>query len=262
MDKTRITTLMENEDVRELLDIMNANNMSETVHLLDLIAYVGETEKLLGVAVSELQSMRRELAEAQRQNHPIKNALKNAVTVMQNQALELRDNISALKQDIADGCKNAVAAFKEQGVSALRSFADFFKIRPSLENLRDNVYMSIKQNEAAVAKIDAVSAEYHKAGLHMKNMGRALTGKEAIQEAKPSGKLAAAVKAPYRADMACLTAMLRCSNAAIGSVARLESSERRQPVMATIKKLNNEIEQAQKTAAHKVRPRPVTHDER
>jgi len=254
--------LLENEYVKELLSIMETNNLSTMKDLLDIIGQVGAMEKQLNAAVNELQSMRRELAEAQVQNHPIKTALQNAVKTMEKNVAVMRERLDELKENIIDGCKNAVAAFKEKGLSALRNIAEFFHLRPGLEALRDNLSKSIKLDDAAMAKIEAVSAEYHEAGRHIKNIGRAIVGKEAIQEAKAPGKLAAAVAAPYRAERACLIAARRHINAAIGAVERLENRERKPPIMETINKLNEQIAQAKKDAPAVERPRPVAHDGR
>ena len=255
--------LLENEHVKELLSIMEANNVPTMKDLLTVLNQVGAMEQQLENAVKELAAMRRDLAEAQAQNHPIKNALQNAVIIMQGQVLDLRDKLAELKQNIIDGCKNAVAAFKEKGLSALRNIADFFKIKPGLEALHENLNKSIKLDERAIAKIGAVSAEYHEAGRHLKNMGRALVGKEAIAAAKAPGRLAAAIAAPYRAERACLVVARRHVTAAIGAVARLEqTAERKPPIMETIQKLNDQIAQAKKDGPAVERPRPVVHDGR
>jgi len=263
MGKSKSPPLMENKHVKELLSIMESNNLSTMKDLLYIIGQVGAMERQLDNAVKELAAMRRELAEAQAQNHPIKTVLQKAVIIMQGQVLDLRDNLAELKQNIIDGCKNAVSAFKEKGISALRNIADFFKLRPGLEALRDNLSKSIKLDEAAMAKIEAVSAEYHEAGRHVKNMGRALVGKESVTEAKAPGKLAAAIAAPYRAERSCLMAAQRHVNAAIGSLSRLDqTTERKPPIMETIQKFNEQIAQAKKDAPAVERPRPVTHDGR
>jgi len=259
---TQSPPIMDNEHVKELLSIMEANNVPSMKDLLAVLHQVGAMERQLGEAVNELAAMRRELAEAQAQNHPIKTALQKAVIVMQGQVLDLRDKLAELKANIIDGCKNAVTAFKEKGIAALDNIARFFKIKPGLEALRDSLDKSIRFDERAVAKIEAVSAEYHEAGRHIKNIGRAIVGKEAIAEAKAPGSLAAAVAIPYRAERACLIAARRHVKAAIGAFERLENRERKPPIMETINKLNEQIAQAKKDAPAVERPRPVVHDGR
>lgn len=251
-----------NEYVSELLNILEANNMPGAKDLLTVVNQISTMEKQYSNILTQLSVMREELAEAQRQNHPIKTALQKAVIVMQAQALELRDNLNGLKREIINCCKNAVTAFKEHGLSALRNIAEYIKIRPGLELLRGNIDNGIKQNEATIAKIEAVSAEYHEAGRHIKNIGRAIVGKDAVTEAKVSGNFAKAVKAPFRADRACLVAMRKCVNAAIGAVARLEKTERKPPIMETIEKFNEQIAQTQKDAPERERLRPAVHDGR
>ena len=249
--------IAENEQVQELLSVMEANNMPGAKDLLAVIGQVGAMENHLADMVKELATLRRELAEAQRQNHPIKTALQKAVIVLQAQVLELRDNLAGLKRDIIDGCKNALEAFHDKGLSALRNLADFFKLRPGLEAMRDNLDKSIKLDERTIAQIEAVSVKYHEAGRHLQNAGRAIVGKELIQEAKPVGKIAKTFTAAIRADRACCNAMRQCVDKAIGAVARLEKAERKPPIMETIDKINGEIAKAQKDAPVRDRQRPA-----
>ena len=258
--KKAAAPLLENEHVKELLSIMEANNVPTMKDLLDIIGQVGAMEKQLDAAVNELQSMRRDLAEAQAQNHPIKTALQNAVITMQGQVLDLRDKLAELKQNVIDGCKNAVAAFKEKGISALDNITRFFKIKPILENIRDSLGKNIRFDDKAIAKIEAVSAEYHEAGRHLKNMGRAMLGKEAVTEAKTPGKLAAAIAAPYRAERSCFVSMKRSAEAAIRKMERLEEKARKPSIKQTMQTLNEQIAQAKKDAPAAERPRPVVQD--
>jgi DNA repair exonuclease SbcCD ATPase subunit len=264
MAKNKATPIMENEHVKELLGIMEANNLSTMKDLLDVIGQVTAMENQLGAAVNELQSMRRELAEAQAQNHPVKTAMQNAVIAMQGQVLDLRNKLAELKQNVIDGCKNAVTAFKEKGISALDNIARFFKVKPILENMRDTLNDNIKFDDKAIAKIEAVSAEYHEAGRHIKNMGRTLVGKEAVSEAKAPGRMAKSVAGPFRAERSCFVSMKKSVETAIGKMERLEerAAERKPSIKKTMQELNAKIAQTQKSAPAPERPRPVSHDGR
>lgn len=254
--------LLENESVRELLSILEANHMPAAKDLLAVIGQVGTMEKHLADMVTELAAMRRELAEAQRQNHPIRAALQKAVLLLQAQVLDMRDTLAALKQEIVGGCQAALEAFREKGLSALRDLSGFFKLRPGLEALQDNINSGIRHNEAAISKIEAMSAEYHEAGRHIANIGRTMAGKESIPEARTPGRLAKTMEAPFRADSACLKAMRRCVNAALGAVARLEKTERKPPIMETLEKLDKEITQSGREAPDRTRSQRATHNER
>jgi predicted nuclease with TOPRIM domain len=260
MAKNTGTPLMKNKHIKELLEIMKANRMSGTKDLHTIIGYVSAVERKLAGMENEMKAMRQELETMRDQ--PQRKALQSVITALQEKISKLREQLNELKQNIIDGCKNAVAAFKEKGLSALRNITDFLHIRPGLESIRNNLDRGIRQDDAAIAKIEAVSAEYHKAGRHIKNMGRAMAGKEATQEVKPSGKLAKALEAPYRADRACLAAMRKSVNAAIGVVARLDKAERKPPVIDTLKKFDEQIKQTQKDAPAKMRLKPVNREGR
>ncbi|MBA9086046.1 hypothetical protein FHR92_002519 [Fontibacillus solani] len=127
MAKTKTTAepILENEHVKELLAILRDNNSPSTKDFLAVLNQVGAMEKQLDAAVKELSAMRQELKTAQAQNHPVKTALQKAVIVMQGQVLDLRERLTELKQTVIDGCKNAVAVFKENGISALDNVARF-----------------------------------------------------------------------------------------------------------------------------------------
>ena len=254
--------LLENEHVKELLAIMAANKLPERKELFAVVNQAVTMEQQLKAMVAELQAIRKELAEAQIKNHPVKNALQNAIISMQQNILELRDALAGLKQNIIEGCKNAVTAFKENGLSALRNVADFFKIRPALEILRDNLDRNIRQDEAAIAKVEAMSTEFHETALHLKNMVRVVAGKEAIREAKPVGKLAKAVEAPYHADRACLTSVRQSVSTAIDALDRLEKTDRKPPILETLKKLNEKIALEKKETPVHDRLRQATQEER
>jgi TolA-binding protein len=252
--------IAENEYVQELLALMNANKIPGVKDMIAAIGQVTAMEQHLADMVKELATMRAELAEAQRQNHPIKNALQKAVITMQGNILDLRDKLNALKHDIVTGCKAALTATREKGLSALRGIANFFSVKPALENLRGDIEKAIREDDRAITRIEKVSAEYHKAGLAITNVARAVAGKDAKDEVKPMGNLAKAIAAPLRADRACARAMGRCVDKAIGAVARLEQTERKPPIMETIEKLDAEIKAAQRVTPVRVRAEPVHAD--
>ncbi|WP_306569606.1 DUF6674 family protein [Faecalispora jeddahensis] len=261
MAKTKTTAepLLENEHVKELLAILRENNSPSTKDFLAVLHHVGAMEKQLDAAVKELAAMRQELRTAQEQNHPVKTALQKAVIVMQGQVLDLRDKLAELKQSVIDGCKNAVTAFKETGISALDNVVRFFKVRPTLEAMRDMLTKDIQYDDKAIAKIEALSTEYHQAGRHLKNMGRVMLGREAAQEVKQPGKLAAVISAPFRAERSHFSSIKSHIEKSLNTLARLEerAAEKKPSIRETLATHNEKIAQAQKDAPTTERPRPV-----
>ena len=219
---TQSAPLLENEHVKELLAILKENSVSSK-DLLDVIGYVGAMERQLDTAVGELSAMRRELADLREaQDHPVKTSLQKAIQALENKIAETRERLEELKSSIIEGCKNAVAAFKEKGIAALSGLASFFHIRQGLEMVQESMDRNICYDEQSMKKIAAVSTEYHEIGKHVKNMGRAIQGKESIQEAKPMGRMAKLIQAPYKLDQACSAAIKWQAASALNSLGKLE----------------------------------------
>ena len=254
--------IISDENVKELLKIMQYNNAPTMKDFMAILNQVGAMEKQLEAAVTELAAIRRELAEAQEQNHPVKNTMQKTVINMQGQVLELRDKLAELKENIINGCKAAIKAFNDKGITALDGIARFFKIKPILENMRHGLGENIAYNDKAIAKIEAISTEYHQAGLHIKNMGRAVVGKESVQEAKPPGKLAAVISFPFRNERKILASMKSSVESAIGSMTRLEekAAERKPPIKETLDNLKEKVEREKAERPAPVRARKLEHD--
>jgi hypothetical protein len=251
--------IMENPDVQELLGILKAHSAKSTPDFMAVLNHVVAMEKQLAAAVTELAAMRRDLAEAERRNHPIKNVLQKAVVSMQAQVLELRERLAEAKQAVIDGCKNAVAAFKEKGITALDNTARFFKVKPILEAIHTSADKSAHDADKIVSNIELASKLYHEAGRHLKNTIRALTGKEAIQEAKPPGKVAKALSAPYRAARTCFKGIRNNAVAAVGKLGRLE--DRAKPSFEqTMKECTEKVKQAERERKTPERATPANEE--
>lgn len=234
--------ILENAAVKELLALLKENKAQGGKEFAAAIGQIADMEKQLAAAVGELKTMREDLAQIQ--NRPLRTALQKSIITLQDRILALRDNLAELKAGIIDVCKKAIADFKTQGVAALDGAANYFNIKSRLESVRDNLNYSISVNKKAIAKIEVVSAEYHEAGRHLKNISRTLSNEETVQEAKPVGKLAKTIEAPYKAELSCLRAMKNSVEKAINQVARLEQAAQKKPP-SILKTMQEHKEQAQ-----------------
>ena len=190
-------------------------------------------EKQLANAVDELKAMRQELQGLQEQNHPLKAALQKSVKALEANVATLRERLAELKGAVIEGCKNTLAAVKERGIGALDSAARFFHVKPGLESLRNTINDGIKADEKAISRIEAVSAEYHEAGRHLKNIVRAVQGREALHDPKGPGALARGLSLPFRQDRRLMCAM---QSRTAGVLKRLEHLEQaaRPPIRQTM----------------------------
>jgi DNA repair exonuclease SbcCD ATPase subunit len=262
MTEQNTVSLLENEHVKELLAILEANNAPDRKDFFTVLNQVGAMERQLDAAVKELSAMRRELNEARELAHPVKTALQNAVKTLEKNVAVLRGRLDAVKRNVIEGCKSAVDAFREKGISALHNVARFFKIRPLLEAMHNDLTENIRFDEAAISKIEAVSAEYHEAGRHVKNMARAFAGMESIRDAKSAGRLARALEAPFKTERSCFVSMKRNVESALSELTALEKAAERKPsIRKAMNALNEQIAQGKKDAPTAERPRP-SHAER
>ena len=241
--------LVENEYVKELLAVLKENPSPSGKDFAEMVAHVGELESRLAEAVEELKNMRQELQQVQ--NRSLKAVLQKSCKSLENNISNMRQKLAELKDHIIEGCQKALSAFKERGTSALDGLSRFFHVKPMLEGIRKAIDNSIRIDDNAVSKIQTLSAEYHQAGRHLKNMGRALIGKEPVAEVKSPGRLSRVIATPYKADRACMTAARKNIEKALGSLARLQEASERRPSVLRAMQENGEKTQP---AAKKVTP--------
>jgi len=214
--------LSQNEYVQELYSILQDNGR-DTSGLSAIIGHVSEMENFVKRAEDKIADMKSQLAEMKEvQNHPVKAALQRAIKSLENTVAVMKERINDLKNGIIEGCKNAVAAFKEKGISALDKLASFFHIKSGLNSLDKSAAETAQSCDKSVARISEFSSQYHEAGRAIKNMARMIIGKEPIDAKKEAGILAKTLAAPYKAEKAL---MLQISKSAKGMAEKLEQLE-------------------------------------
>jgi len=217
--------LSENKHVSELFNILESNG-KDTSGLSALLGYVNDMESFVKRAEGTITEMKTQLDTMKEvQNHPIKAALKNAIKSLEQKVADVRERLSELKGNIIEGCKNAVAAFKEKGIAALSNLASFFRIRSGLEDWKKNIDGIISDDNKAIAKIEKFSTEYHTAGRSLKNMALIAVGREPKTDIKEAGKLSKTFTAPYRAQKAVLTKLGNTIEKAAKKLEQLETSQ-------------------------------------
>jgi uncharacterized protein YukE len=169
--------------------------------------------------------MKSQLAEMQEvQNHPVKTALQNAIKSLEHKVAEVKERLGELKSNIAEGCKNAVAAFQDKGVAALDKLASFFHIKSGLQSWQKNIDALIRIDDKAIAQINAFASEYHSAGRAIKNMARVVAGKPPLSAVKEAGKLAKALAVPYKSQKNILIKLKKSIGKMIAGLDGLETN--------------------------------------
>lgn len=214
--------LTENQYMKELLAILKDNGKDPSgldaliSHVADMENFVRQSEKRIAEMKAQLDGMKEV------QDHPVKNTLQKTIRALESRIADIKEHIVQLRLDIAQGCRDAISAFKEKGVAALDKLASFFNIKGGLQSMVKNIDASIKLDDHALAKIEAFSKQYHTAGNALRNMGRVLTGKQPVDAVKESGRLAKVFSAPYMADRAGLLGMKKVANKMLSAIEMLE----------------------------------------
>lgn len=249
---TAVQPIAENEQVKELLALLKENGSPGYEEFARLIGYVTAIEERLAATSGELDAMREDLQRMQ--DNPLKASLQNTCRTLEGNLASMQQRLSELKDRIVDGCKHILADFKDRGITALNGITTLLHLRPAFEAVRQGAEKHQQASSRAMERIDAFVSEYHEAGKHLKNMRRALMGKEPVQEAKTSGAVAAYLKAPYRASRACMGAVKKTAERAMESLDNLERSAQQRP--SVLKAMR---EQAARTAPAKSQVAP-SHD--
>lgn len=240
--------------MRELLSLMKQHNAPGQQDLLAMLGQIAGMEKQLAAAVEELAAMRKELAEAR--ESPVKRTLQKAVILLQDRVLALRDQIGQLKTAVVEGCKKTLAAFQEQGVSALAHTAEFLHIRPALEAVGRELDKSIAYDDKALSMIQSAATEYREAGFHLKNALRAVTGREPVAEPRAPGSLARTLAAPFKTERSLFVGMKIRTDGALKRLEHLEQAAERPSIRKTMEEMSAKVaqdQQGQEKAAPAVR---------
>ncbi len=216
--------LADNEYIKDLFGILHEYGR-DAGGLSALLDHVGEMESFVKRAEDRIADMTAQLDSIREvQNHPLKAALQKAITALQNTVSQVKQHIAEVKAGIIEGCKNAVAAFRDRGVSALDNLASFFHVRQGLQAMKNSIVADINQCDRTLADIQSFAQEYHSAGRHLKNMARVAVGKKPLDAKKEVGRIAKTVSAPCRANKALLLKLKSAVDKALGKLSQLENT--------------------------------------
>ena len=190
-------------NVEELLKILldvNLEQNRQTVHLL--MNYMNDIEENFFSVLEELDTVKAQLAQVQQipQTKEVRHTLSDLIQNLQGQANHLQEQIHGMKTRLNEKAAQLVQNFKDQGVTALNHVCEFLGVKENLTQMRESLLQSAKEMQGSMDKIDQVAGELRAATTHVKNVGRAIVGKEAQEVAQPKeGGFFYQMKRPYRA---------------------------------------------------------------
>lgn len=216
-------TLKGHAAVVEMLRLMEENGRQEEAkefsHLIAAVDSVGQQYDGL---LAEVQDLKRRLAEAEKERHPLKDALARTVQTLEVRLTGVNTRLQVVRNRIALTAEKAVENFKRIGVSALDTAVSSLRIDTFLEAAQEKVFKCADDLAESIQKVEDVGRELRSAGSHVKNAGRAASGRETqTVDGGQEGRFQSAVLAPMRALQSSFERVGRTLYSALGAVDRL-----------------------------------------
>lgn len=215
--------LQENEAVKELLKLLMENRPEMGKEYSTMLRQMDGMEKQLDAALAELQEVKAQLAEMQ--ESPAKQTVSRVAGLVEGKLHAVQERLTGIKDRIVVGAKEAVEGFKHMGVAALDKAVSGLGIKRALEGMQNELDSSILNMNKSIERIESIGNELRSVGGHVKNIARAVAGKErqAVDGGRV-GRFQAAVLAPMRMEKTMLYRLRNKVLAAIGGVERLEQT--------------------------------------
>lgn len=248
--------LREQPEIKELFYALEKNGLAkEQQEVETLVDYLEGMENRFGEMIEELREVRGQLTQIQ--DRGVKATAIRVLDSAENKVREIRGQISLVRQNFARSAKNAVETFKENGVGALRKAVSAMKIPHALESLQKMFHSGVETMNRSAEKTGIVREELHKAAGHMKNVGRALLGRQTRETAKQDMDKGILAKV-QRAYLSCGQLFSSMEKSAENAMRRMEkfTGEKKPSVKGELKRIKSKqsAEQAmQPMAREKVR---------
>lgn len=215
--------LQENEAVKELIKLLMEKRPEMGKEYSAMLRHVDSMEKQLDVALNELQEVKAQLAQLQ--EGPAKQTASRVAGLVEGRLHAVQERLASVRNRIVERAKEAVEGFKHMGVAALDKAVSGLGIKRALEAVQNELDSSILDMNKSIEKIESIGNELRSVGGHVKNIARAVAGKERqAVVGGGEGRFQAAVLAPMRMEKSMLYRLRNSVLAAIGGVERLEQA--------------------------------------
>lgn len=177
-----------------LIKIVEKNAPEEAEALKEVKQYLEEMDNHYKSMRSELDDLKRQLAE-----RPDNSGLgKQAVQNLEKNVDGLKAHHEGFLKKIFRKAAEIIDRFKAKGVIALNGIVEKLGIKENLMEDRKYYLDNAAKMQKSVDKLDAINSEYYAARSHFKNIGRLAVGKEAPQPPQDKeNALIKVLKAPY-----------------------------------------------------------------
>ncbi len=216
--------LQSNEVIQQFMKLLEENGrQGQAADLSQVMWYMDGMARQYEAVLQELKEVRQQLNQVQEPS--AKYVVQGAVAKLERKAHQLKETLDGLWEKIAGCARSAVEGFKENGVAALDKAVAALGVKNTLEALQEHITSMIDGTKRNIEKVENLGHELRSAGGHLKNAGRAMTGKETqTVDGGQEGRFQSVVLAPMRTVRKMLSSMNNATLAAIGGVEHLEQT--------------------------------------
>ena len=174
--------LREHPQIIELLSVLEQNSLSKQKEEVQaLVGYIDGMEEKLSQMMDEMKAMRLEVEKLH--DKGIRARCAQLVGTAEGKIRQGKTMLSTARTNFVSAAGRMLGTFQEKGRAALRHAVQALRIPAVLSRMERGFSHASQAMEQCAGKLDVIRDELHQAGGHMKNAGRALTGKEP-QESK------------------------------------------------------------------------------
>lgn len=184
------TTEMPN--MKELLNILIDVNMSQSQQTISLLMnYMNDMEENFFSVLQELDIVKEQLSNVHSttQTRTVRNTLSGLLENMENKVAQLQNQLKEIQVSLNEKAAQLVQDYKKQGIKVLNHVCGFLGIKETMTQLKESLLDNAQNMQESMEKIDNVAKELRGVSTHVKNVGRAMAGKEtmAVPEQKEKG---------------------------------------------------------------------------
>lgn len=178
-DSVNIDNLMENQDLKTLINILNNYNKKDESHIIEtLVEAVYSMEQSLNNVMEELKSYKEQ--ESNKDDEIIENIEKDIG--------KTKNTIDNVKKDIINISKDIIGNFKNIGEKALNKSNEIFRVRDSLLMIKKALQSNIYNTDQNISKFTNINTEVKQINNHILNIGRTMLGKDMKEVDIETGK--------------------------------------------------------------------------
>ena len=178
--ETQSISLNVHPQILDLYEVLEKNGLhKQKEDVQSLVGYIESMEYNLSVMMNEIQEMHAEVNLLH--DKGIRANCAKIVTKAEDKILQVGTMVSVAKGKVVESAGAAVKAFKEKGKSALVQAVESMRIPAALSKIKSGFSHAAQSMRQYAGQIDVIRGELHEVGGHMKNAGRALAGKEALE---------------------------------------------------------------------------------